>query len=276
MRLPLLFQRLRLFIAFIFVFTGAACDKLFEYHPNQLNLAEEESNLNSRNLQELSRHTPGDTICFAFMGDSQRFYDDLEDFASHVSQDSTIEFVLHAGDITDFGWAKEFRWVHRIMDKLPVPYLTVIGNHDMLGNGRKVYKQMYGPFNYTFDYGFARFILFNANSREYNFQPNIPQLNWIKQQTAVSPDSTIKQFVLVSHIPPFDVDFNPSLEEPYAELAEEAPHLGLSLHGHQHNWALEKPYGGKVSYHVSSSTDKRAYSKIKLWKNGFSIEKVTY
>lgn len=267
---------MRLPIALIFICTGTACDQLFEYHPNQINFPKEDTNLNARNLQKLSRQAPGDTICFAFMGDSQRFYDDLEDFAKHVSKDTAVAFVLHAGDITDFGWAKEFGWVHRIMNKLPVPYLTVIGNHDMLANGRKVYKQMYGPFNYTFDYGFARFILFNANSREHNFQPNIPPLDWISKQTTVAPGSAIKQFVLVSHVPPFDADFNPSLEEPYARMAEATPHLKLSLHGHRHNWALEKPYKGKVSYHVTSSTNKRAYSKIKLWKNGFSIEKVTF
>lgn len=259
----------------VFLFT-LACETPFEYHPNQIILEEDERNLNEKNLSKILEKEPSDTICFVFMGDTQRFYDQLEDFSKSVRQQEDVEFIIHSGDISDFGWEKEFKWVHRIMGALPVPYITVIGNHDIIANGQEVYRQMYGKSNYTFDYGFVRFVLFDSNSREHQFSGKVPDMEWLTQQTNFSKDSPIRQVIPVSHIPPFDRDFDPDLEKEYAEWCLAHPEIKLSLHGHQHSRKTEKPYGEEVTVHVETTIKKRTYSKIKVWKDGFSLEKITY
>lgn len=262
-----------LLVLFIFIL---ACETPFEYHPNQIILEEHERNLTEKNVSRILEKEPTDTICFALMGDTQRFYDQLEDFSASIQNQEDVEFIIHSGDISDFGWAKEFKWVNRIMATIHLPYITAVGNHDLIANGRAVYSQMYGKSNYTFDYGFVRFVLFDSNSREHGFQGKIPDLEWIAKQIDLSQAPHIQQIVAISHIPPFDADFDPELEEAYAKLGKTHPKFNLSLHGHQHNRSTQAPYGEEITIHVEASVKKRTYSKIKVWKDGFSIEKITY
>ncbi|WP_460881127.1 hypothetical protein [Pontibacter rugosus] len=62
-----------------------ACEDLFEYHPNQIRLRESEKNLTKRNISRIQQQTPGDTLRLIVMGDTQRFYDDAEDFVKAAS-----------------------------------------------------------------------------------------------------------------------------------------------------------------------------------------------
>ncbi len=41
-----------------------------------------------------------------------------------------VDFVVHLGDITDFGTASEFDNARRILDELRCPLFPVVGNHD--------------------------------------------------------------------------------------------------------------------------------------------------
>lgn len=76
----------------------------FEYHPYDTRLDKKYKNINAKNLEELTakdRHS--DTVRFVFMGDSQRWYDETEDFVKHVNRRNDMDFVVHGGDISDFG-----------------------------------------------------------------------------------------------------------------------------------------------------------------------------
>src|SRR5690606_13733173 len=139
------------------------------------------------------------------------------------------------GDISDFGLAKEFIWVNEIMSELKAPYVTVVGNHDLLANGPKVYKRMFGPLNFSFMYAGVKFLFFDSNSREYSFNGLIPDMNWIREELADT--SSYDEAILVSHIAPFDGDFDPVLREQYAELMAGNEKVKLSLHGHQHSFS---------------------------------------
>ncbi len=70
------------------------------------------------------------------MGDTQRFYDDVEDFVARANQED-FDFVLMDGDISDFGINDEFSWIYDIMKHLKKPYVSVIGNHDLFRQWRK-------------------------------------------------------------------------------------------------------------------------------------------
>ena len=71
------------------------------------------------------------------MGDSQRWYDETEDFVKEINKRNDIDFVIHGGDMSDFGLTKEFLWQRDIMNGLNVPYVALIGNHDCLGTGSR-------------------------------------------------------------------------------------------------------------------------------------------
>ncbi|WP_229253964.1 metallophosphoesterase [Dyadobacter sp. NIV53] len=127
-----------------------SCDGLFQYNPNQIILKESEKNLNAKNIALVQALPVRDTLKFILVGDTQRWYDESADFVKSANSRKDISFVLHSGDISDFGLTQEFIWVNEIMQKLKYPYLTVIGNHDIVANGPLVYNKMYGALNYSF------------------------------------------------------------------------------------------------------------------------------
>ncbi|MFB9862933.1 metallophosphoesterase family protein [Rufibacter immobilis] len=267
-RLPILLSLL--------VLSLVSCEDLFEYHPNQIRLEDSEKNLTARYLQRLQKQTPQDTLRILVMGDTQRFYDETEAFVDKANTFPYIDFVIHLGDISDFGMSKEFGWVHDIMEDLKWPYLTVIGNHDMLGNSRKVYAQMYGPMNYSFTYGSAKFIFIDTNGREYGFNGKVPDLDWLAQELNPTEPQPWTQAIVVSHVPPFDSDFDQQLELPFHNTLVSSNKVALSLHGHRHNWGSEVKYGDDILYHVTTTVKKRGFTYLKVWNQGYSIEQIAY
>lgn len=251
----------------------SACD-LFEYSPNQIILKAHERDLNKKNINKLLSKTPGDTLKIILMGDTQRFYDEVDEFVRSVNQRKDVDLVIHSGDISDFGLQQEFTWVNDIMSKLKVPYVTVIGNHDLLANGSKVYSKMFGPFNFSFTYAGIKFILFDSNSREHSFNGTVPDIPWIEEELADS--ANYNAAILVSHIPPYDGDFDPQLSDKYALLVKEHPKVRLSLHGHQHSFQLEDFPDDGVTYVVSTTIGKRGYAEITITGEETTIEKIYF
>jgi 3',5'-cyclic AMP phosphodiesterase CpdA len=59
------------------------------------------------------------------------------------------DFVIHGGDISDFGLTKEFLWMRDIMNGLKAPYVVIIGNHGCLANGTEIYRKIFGEENFS-------------------------------------------------------------------------------------------------------------------------------
>jgi 3',5'-cyclic-AMP phosphodiesterase len=239
----------------------AQCD-MIEYSPNQKFDGDTPENINLKNINRLLV-TPGDdTIRIAFTGDSQRFYDEGELLVDKINTISGVDFMILAGDISDFGLLNEFEWIHHIFSRLNVPYLAVIGNHDITANGDHIYKRMYGPLNFSFVYDSVKFIFHNTNSREYNFNGKVPDLDWLKNEFAYSPD--VKHQISVSHVPPFDPDFDKDLEKDYHQLFRESGGFIASLHGHLHKMGDGYPYQDSIRYINSSAVGKREFILIDI------------
>lgn len=248
------------------------CSDVFEYSPNQVFDKDSEVNLNLRNLEALYAAPQDDTIAIAFVGDSQRFYDELEKFIDAVNQIPSLDFVLLAGDITDFGLLEEYEQVHERLERINKPYFGIIGNHDVLAKGEETFERMYGPLNFSFTYQRVKFILHNTNSREYS-PGTIPDMQWLAD--AFSQDEAADHFVTVSHIPPFDGDFDRSLEMSYASMLKKNKVL-LSLHGHIHQYKDGYPYNDGVRYITSPSFDTRSFILLKITSGKVYDAFVTY
>jgi Icc protein len=257
----------------LFVLTASllfSCKNIM-YHPEEVR--PNAKNLNAINIQQLQSQTPKASFKFIMTGDTQQFYDELEDFIEHVNGRHDISFVLLNGDMIDFGWNNEFNWVADRLKKLKVPFIATIGNHDMLANGRKIYNQMFGPENFTFDYGTSRFICLNTNSRESGFDGTIPDMNWLTSQLK---DTTPQNIFILSHVPPFSDDFTRSLEYDFRVLLRSNPRTRLSLHGHEHWYHVEKPYFDGMEYLVAGSGDQRNYALISVDGSEYTMEEKFY
>jgi Icc-related predicted phosphoesterase len=119
---------------------------------------------------------------------------------------------------------------------------------------------MYGPLNFSFIYDSVKFIVHNTNSREYE-AGKIPDMQWLRSE--FTRDQRANHFVTVSHIPPFDMDFDRGLEREYASLLKRHNTL-ISLHGHIHQHKDGYPYNDGIRYMTSHSFDLRSFVLLKI------------
>ncbi len=253
---------MRLILLLFFSMHFFSCE-MFEYNPNHYELEESEKNLTAQNILKISSKKPGDTLLIVFTGDHQRFYEETEAFVNKVNSRPPGDFVIISGDISDFGMPAEFRWMQNIYSNLNAPYLTVIGNHDHLGNGKQVYLEMFGPLDYSLTYGKYHFVFSNTNGREYSFDGTVPDIGFLRKQIVEVDDSLIK--ILVSHVMPGEIDFDPALTFPLGEVISEAKNFMAGFHGHTHNYQVNFPYGSKYPFVSSSSTSYRIYLEIRFY-----------
>ncbi|MXV15377.1 metallophosphoesterase family protein [Hufsiella ginkgonis] len=204
-------KRIIPFLLFIVV-ALAGCEK-FEFSPNQKFHQNTPENLNAINIARLQSSAGDDTVRFIVSGDPQRAYNQAEDFVAAINKLKGIDFVVVDGDLSDFGLLQEMEWVHEIYGKLVVPYVAVIGNHDLQASGEDIFRRMYGPLNYSFIYGGIKFVCHNTNSREYNFNHAVPDITWLTNEFKAQPGVTA--FVGLAHVPPTDPDFDHDLESAY-------------------------------------------------------------
>lgn len=255
--------------------------ELLEFSPSDYRGPASQTDLTRKNLERLADQplAPGDTLRFVFTGDSQRFYEQAEALVASVNQQAGLSFMVVAGDISDFGLAREMRWVDERLSKLNIPYVTVIGNHDHVGNGRAAYQQIFGPLNYSFVYGGTKFIMVDTNSREYNFNGRVPDVPWLQQQLG-NLEGAERQ-VVVSHVPPQDLDFDQTLQPAYTQALAAAPRLAFELNGHRHDFSIGEPFQDGVTYINSYAFEENQYVILTVWSeaNGtpaFRLKKVKF
>ena len=229
--------------------------KKFEYSPYQVKPEFEiPHNVNSNNIEKIlaAESAADDTVTVIFSGDSQRFYDRLQKLVAKVNTLQNVDFLIMCGDIADFGALQEYLWIQKEFDKLNVPYLCTIGNHDVATNNGDIYESIYGVKNYSMLYKGYKFVFHDTNGREYNFNGSVPNMYWLDDQLN---DPAATWFVGVSHVPPYNTDFDRTLEEPYKNLFASTPGFLLSLHGHVHDESDYEYYHDGVRYLTSNSVE---------------------
>jgi 3',5'-cyclic-AMP phosphodiesterase len=249
------------------------CTDANEYSPNQTEDADSPRELTKQNLARLAALPADDTLTIAFAGDSQNFYDEVESFVQEVNQHREVDLVLVAGDISDFGLLQEFEWITDRLGKLDQPYIAVIGNHDVVGNGEAVYKKMFGALDFSFVYDSTKFIIHNTNSREYR-SGNVPDMAWLAEE--LKTGEGIQRIIAVSHVPPFDGDFDRDLEGAYSRLFASTPRFLLSLHGHIHRHTDGFPYDDGIRYITSHVFEEQSFVKLKIWSDNIEKTIVPY
>lgn len=95
-----------------------------------------------------------------------------------------------------------------------LPFLTVIGNHDCLGNGEDTFNYIFGPQNFSLNIGHTHFVGLNTVALEYDYSHPVPDLDFIEADaTGVAElnkaePGRITHTVVVMHSRPYDEQFN--------------------------------------------------------------------
>ncbi|MDR1022980.1 MAG: metallophosphoesterase [Prevotellaceae bacterium] len=259
---------------FLTAVTFQSCYK-FEYHAYDGRI-EGDVGINARNIARIEDSCRGKTtIRFAAMGDTQRRYDETADFVVALNSRSDVDFVIHGGDISDFGLTREFMWMRDIMSGLEVPYVALLGSHDCLANGAAIYRKVFGEENFSFLAGSAKFVCLNTNAPELDDLHPVPDLQFM--ETRLSERSAgHEQTVVAMHAPPHSEPFNNSVAAAFQQTIKKFPGLQLCLNAHEHRVSAEDRFGDGVIYHGSPDIAKRQYLLFTLTSDGYSCEVVQF
>lgn len=264
-------RRSRCAFALLAVVAGSACE-VFPYSPHEVRLSDSETGLTQKNLDRIRMLEPGEIVRFAVLGDTQGWMTETRDAIDAVNRIDDLDFVIQVGDITDFGFAREFRWAQRWFSQANRPFLTAIGNHDLLSNGRAIYRAMFGETDYSFDLASVRFVVLDDNSREYDFDGSIPNLDWLEGQ--LDRGGSYDRAVVLSHVPPWDGDFDPSLARRFTEILQRGGAM-LSVHGHVHAFEDRVAAGG-LRFVVADSIDKRNLLLLSVGPEEVTVERIFF
>lgn len=255
-----------------------ACSDPFHYSPFEANVRSSLVNLTEKNLARISQFdtTSGEPFKVALISDPHYHFNDLRDAVNDINGRNEFSFVIVTGDITENGLLKEFEIFHGIMGHLKIPYLTVIGNHDHLSNGASVYRQMFGPLNYSFAFSNVKFIAWDNTIWE---SENEADFDWLSNALAANPEeerpaSQYHHIIPLSHIPPFDGQMIEKGEQFHGLL--KAHNVTLSVHGHKHEFFQGDLYGDGIQYMTVGSPQNRNYAALHITPSEISATKIVY
>lgn len=250
------------------------CD-IIDYHPYDVKI-KGETDINAKNSKKIEEKCLGKTtIRFIAMGDSQRWYDETEDFVKTVNTRNDIDFVIHGGDMSDFGLADEFMWQRDIMNKLNVPYVALIGNHDCLGTGEEAYEKIFGTPNFSFIAGRIKFVCLNTNALEYDYSNPIPDFNYMEQQITDRADEFDKTIVCM-HARPLGLQFNNNVAKIFELYVKQYPNIQFCINAHDHTISVEDLFEDGIMYYGSDCMKKRCYLLFTVNPEGYDYEVVYY
>lgn len=250
------------------------CD-MFDYHPYDGEITGE-TGINAKNIALIQEALAGkDTIKFVMMGDSQRFYDETEDFVAQVNTRDDIDFVIHGGDITDFGATNEFIWMRDIMNGLNVPYVVLLGNHDCLANGEEIFRTIFGKENFSFMAGHTKFVCLNTNALEFDYSHPVPDFQFLERELDKNTEGHEKT-VLAMHVRPYSEQFNNNVAWVFQDVITRFPDLQFCLNAHDHHVTAEDLFDDGVMYYGSASMEKKSYLVFTITPDNYTYEVVEY
>jgi 3',5'-cyclic-AMP phosphodiesterase len=262
---------------FVLTLMLLACSDPFSVSPFEVSLREEFKQTTQKNLDKINllNSHDGKTFKIALIADAHFHFRSLADAIADMQKRNDFSFIVVVGDITENGLLKEFEIFHSLMGRAGIPYLTVIGNHDYLSNGGKVYEQMFGAFNYSFTFNGAKFIAWDnviwESAKEADYQ-------WLEETLKNSSDRESTQayshVIMLSHIPPFDDQFE-SHRDRYHGLLKEHD-ITLSVHGHKHEFSLEEMFDDGIQFLTVGSPQHRTYTELTITPDDFLIRKIQY
>ncbi len=252
----------------------SACE-WFDYHPYCVNISGE-TGINGKNIERIGAITKGrKAFSFALISDTQRWYDETEDLVSDINKRSDIDFVVHAGDLTDFGANDEFLWQRDILQKLDVPYVAVIGNHDCLATGKQTFGRVWGDLNFAFTAGDIRFVCLNSNALEFDYSAPVPDMNFIYSEADHFPEECSRTIIL-QHCRPFDDEYNNNMARYAHEVIKRLPGIMFCLSGHIHKITHDDLFGDGLIYHTTTCVEDRTYLIFNIKEDGYDYEEVTF
>lgn len=251
----------------IISFLLASCENPFQFSLYDADTSD--SNVNEKNIERIiSSKDVNDTLTIAAFADSHNYYEELRKAVNLINTRNDVDFVIVAGDVTETGLLNQYESYLREIKKLTQPVITIIGNHDFLSNGSIIYKKLFGPENFFFDYENYRFVGFNDNVWENN--NTAPNFEWLNKVLANQNSNPI----VIAHIQPWtDEQLGETYSQEYEKIIETNKVI-LSIGGHCHGFS--HTIKNNIHYLIAGSVSTGGISLIKICNAGVKIERVNF
>ena len=246
-----------------------------EYHAYDTRV-EGARDIHARNIPRIEAACSGKrTIRFAVFSDTQRWYDETKDAVRALNRRTDLDFVIHAGDMTDFGLRAEFERQRDLFEQLEAPYVALIGNHDCLGTGRTVFGKIFGEPDFAFTAGTVRFICVNTNALDVDYH-GVPNLPFVEQELARYP-AGCDRTVCAMHASTDSEQLNGEPAAALHALFRQFPgFLNLCIHGHGHSYERSEPFEDGVIYIQTDAIFKRNYLLYTITEEDWSCEQIYF
>ena len=246
-----------------------------EYHPYDTRI-DGETGINARNIARIEAACAGKRmIRFAVISDTQRWYDETRDAVRALNRRTDLDFVLHTGDMADFGMKAEFERQRDLLNDLRVPYVCIIGNHDCLATGEAVFHRIFGAFNFALTTGNVRFVCLNTNALEFDHTESVPNFEFLENELAQFPAAAEKT-VVAMHAKPYSEQFDNGVAKIFQRYLRQFPGLQFCVNGHGHNFAIDDVFGDGVLYYECDNVAKKTYLLFTLNDDGYEQERIAF
>ena len=247
----------------------------FDIHPYDVDF-DGEKRINELQIQEIERRCADlDTLRVALISDTHNWHTDTRDEVNDINGRADIDFVVHLGDLTDTGTAKEFVWSRDILSGMHVPHVVLIGNHDFLGTGNQTYSLMYGAMDFSFIAARVKFVCLNTNATEYDYMAAVPNFDFMEVEF-VKDSARFDRTVVLMHAAPYSDQFNNNVCKAFRRYLDYFPGLMCCVYGHDHSSKVNDIYGdGLLFYGVDCAKD-RNYLIMTITPDGYEMEEVHY
>ena len=251
-----------------------SCDTVFDIHPYDTRITGA-TNINQNNIATIEKTCAGrDTVRIAFISDSHQWYNDLGAIIDDINRRDSIDFVVHLGDITDFGSTQEYLWTRKKMERLNKPHVVMQGNHDCLGTGNEVYAKMFGNNDFSFIAGRVKFIMINTNAIEYDYSEPVPDFDFLEAE-ATRDSALFDRSVACMHAAPYSEQFNNNVLKPFNYYVMNFPNLMFCLYGHGHQIDEHDFFNNGIIYYEVAAAKKRKYRIFTITPNGYANEVIS-
>ncbi|MCR8558884.1 metallophosphoesterase [Mucilaginibacter sp. BJC16-A38] len=200
--------------------------------------------------------------------DSDTFYKNLIDWLTKEHQQNHLNFVIINGDLVHNRPDLLSKVKETYLDKLPVPYHTIPGNHDFAD--AKIWKNVFGyEDKYTLEFGDIGFVFANTADTKGGYV--CPDNTFLRASFEKFKSKSIVFAIL--HIPPHqwvpeDKDIFLNCPET-VELLHAYPNIKAAFHGHDHTLDGVK-YTNKFPHFFDShfggnwGTDYKGYRVVEI------------
>jgi 3',5'-cyclic AMP phosphodiesterase CpdA len=158
----------------------------------------------------------GKTPAFSYNGFNS--YRHLEQVIETVNRlPFAVDFVLHSGDVTEYGSSEEYALARKLLERLRFPVKYAVGNHDngaLLQNALLGIEAPSGRYDHTFTADGVQVIVLDTNN---GFVPNgtLTERQLADLRAQCTPEGA--PLIIVLHHPPLPLD-TPWLAEGWASF----------------------------------------------------------